>query len=149
MCQISTVAQSIHDKLIEHLVEMEEERARVIEEYYYTKSADRLNFEKIMDNYIASIEKYIKKSKKSKKQDTTYPFVIVDSTVVVENLKTKEIERIKIVSPFIASNLFDENIATYLSPVGKSLLLKKVGDHVSIETPMENVEYVVKSIEIS
>lgn len=140
--------KSIYEKLIEHLVEIEEEKNEVIEEYYYDMSAERLEFETLIANYISHIDKYVKKMKKSSKKSTDCPFVIIDSIVEVEDINTNEVEKFKIVSPFLTTNPLDGDYASYLSPIGKSLLLKKVGDHVLVETPMGNIEYEIKSIEL-
>ncbi len=146
--KISTKSKAIFEKLIEHLVEIEEEKTKVIEEYYYDMSAERLEFEILIENYISKVDKYIKNVKKTKKIDTDCPFVLINSVVEVEDIYSKEVEKFKIVSPFLTTNPLDGDFASYLSPIGKSLLLKKVGDHVLIETPMENIEYVIKSIEL-
>lgn len=146
--KISATAKSIYEKLIEHLVEIEEEKARVIEEYYYDMSAERLEFETLIEYYISNIKKHIRKLKNTSKENADCPFVIIDSIVEVEDINSKEVERFKIVSPFLATNPLDGDFASYLSPIGKSLLLKEVGDHVLVETPMENIEYEVKSIEL-
>lgn len=140
--------KSIYEKLIEHLVEIEEEKSQVIEEYYYEMSAERLEFETLIANYISHIDKHVKKMKKSKKKSIDCPFVIIDSIVEVEDINSNEVEKFKIVSPFLTSNPLDGDYASYLSPIGKSLLLKKVGDHVLVETPMGNIEYEIKSIEL-
>ena len=86
--------------------------------------------------------------KSSDKNRIDCPFVVIDSIVEVEDINSNEIERFKIVSPFFTTNPLDGDFASYLSPIGKSLLLKKVGDHVLIETPMGNIEYEIKSIEL-
>lgn len=112
-------------------------------------SAERLEFEVLIEDYISNIKKYIEKAKDSEKISTDCPFVLIDSIVEVEDINSKEVERFKIVSPFLTTNPLDGDFASYLSPIGKSLLLKKVGAHVLVETPMENIEYVVKSIELS
>ncbi|WIV11861.1 GreA/GreB family elongation factor [Proteiniborus sp. MB09-C3] len=130
-------------------MKIEDEKNEVIEEYYYEMSAERLEFETLIANYISHIDKYVKKIKKTNKSSTDCPFVIIDSIVEVEDINSKEREKFKIVSPFLTTNPLDGDFASYLSPIGKSLLLKKVGDHVLVETPMENIEYEIKSIELS
>ncbi|MFA5523803.1 MAG: GreA/GreB family elongation factor [Tissierellales bacterium] len=145
---MTTEVKTIYEKLVGHLVEIEEEKSEVIEEYYYEMSAERLEFETLMIDYVSRIDSYMKDISDSKEIGTDCPFVLIDSIVEVEDISNKEVERFKIVSPFLTTNPLDGDFASYLSPIGKSLLLKKVGDHVLIETPMENIEYVIKSIEL-
>lgn len=146
---MTTETKTIYEKLVEHLVKIEEEKNNVIDEYFYDMSAERIEFEKLIENYISHIEEYLKKIRKSKKADAECPFVTIDSIVEVENINSGEKEKFKIVSPFLVVNPLDGDYASYLSPIGKSLLLKRVGDHVLIETPVENIEYEIKSIEFS
>lgn len=102
-------------------MEIEEEKTRVIEEYYYDMSAERLEFETLIEYYISNIKKHIRKLKNTRKESTDCPFVIIDSIVEVEDINSKEVERFKIVSPFLATNPLDGDFASYLSPIGKSL----------------------------
>ena len=41
----------------------------------------------------------------------------------------------------------EENDVSYLSPVGRALLLKKVGDEIKVKTPGGTVHYKINAIE--
>lgn len=142
------ISKPIYEGLIKHLVDMEEEKNKVLEEYYYDMTADRLNFENLIDNYVINIDKYIKNAEIADKSDSDCPFVVINSVVEVEDLSNNSVEKFQIISPFLNDHSLDGESASYLSPIGRSLLLKKQGEKVIVETPMENIEYRVKSIEL-
>ena len=143
-----SVSKPVYESLINHLVEIEEEKNKVIEEYYYDMTTERLDFESLINSYVINIGKYIKNAEVANTSENYCPFVIINSIVEVEDLKDNSIEKFQIISPFLNQNSLDEDSASYLSPIGKSLLLKKQGEQVVVKTPMENIEYRVKSIEL-
>ncbi|MEW8971505.1 MAG: GreA/GreB family elongation factor, partial [Mesobacillus sp.] len=65
----------------------------------------------------------------------------------VEDVANDERISFYIISPFSSNQEIDEyeNCASYLSPVGKALLLKEPGDQVIVETPSMIQEYRIKS----
>ena len=70
--------------------------------------------------------------------------VSLGNWVVLKNLKTGEEFKVRIVTPQEA-DIFSNKISED-SPVGKSLLGKKVGDVVRVQTPSGIVEYQIAAI---
>ena len=70
--------------------------------------------------------------------------VSLGNWVVLKNLKTGEEFKVRIVTPQEA-DIFSNKISED-SPVGKSLLGKKVGDVVKVQTPSGVVEYQIAAI---
>ena len=70
--------------------------------------------------------------------------VSLGNWVVLKNLKTGEEFKVRIVTPQEA-DIFSNKISED-SPVGKSLLGKKVGDVVRVQTPSGVVEYQIAAI---
>ncbi len=142
------VSRPVYENIVKHLVDIEEEKNRVLEEYYYDMTSERLDFENLIDNYVINIDKYIQTAKIADTPENDCPFVTINSIVEVQDLTDNSVEKFQIISPFLSDHSLDGECASYLSPIGKSLLLKKKGDKVIVETPMENIEYIVKSIEL-
>lgn len=142
------LSDSMFDMFVKHLVDIEEEKERIISEYYPNITYERDNFKQLIGNYIEQIEGFISKVKVDKTADDVCPFVTIGSIVEVEDLTYKETERLKIVSPFTSKVGMKCNCASYLSPMGKALLLKKVKENVEIKTPAGNAVYEIKSIEM-
>ncbi len=143
------VSKAIFEQLVKHLVDIEEEKDLVIERYYSDPTQDKDEFEILISDYIKEVESYMLKAKVVEGiEHNTCPFVIIGSIVEVEDLKDREIEKFKIVSPFSHQGDIRSDYASYLSPIGKALLLKQMQEKVSIETPMGKINYQVKSIQL-
>ena len=101
----------------------------------------------MVNSYINQIQNVVEDVKMKSKQDKYVPLVIVGSEVTVEDLGSNEQFMFRIVPPFESQrekkNIFD---VSCVSPVGRSLLLKKIGDIVDVEAPGGVFQYEVKSI---
>lgn len=142
------MSDSMFNALVKHLVDIEEEKERIVHEYYPNITYERDNFNQLIGGYIKQIEGYISKAKVDKAGSDICPFVTIGSIVEVEDLTYQETEKLKIVSPFINKVNMKCNCASYLSPMGKELLLKRVKDKVEIKTPVGKCIYKIKSIEM-
>ncbi len=70
--------------------------------------------------------------------------MIIGSEVEVQDHETNDVFKFKIVPPFQGSA--GNNDVSYLSPIGKSLLLKKVGDKAVVKAPGGEFCYEIISI---
>lgn len=141
------LSKEAHEYLLRHLISIEEEKNYVSEVYYANEPAKRGEFTDFVENYISYIDNFIQNTSISEDPLTTIPFSTIGNIVEVEDMKRNEITNYRIISPFLGSKDFriDEDFASYLSPIGKALLLKKVGDKTIIETPTGILEYRIKS----
>ena len=137
----------MHEFLIEHLTEIEEEKLKVIEEYYPEDTDEKFQFETMINIYTKKIKKLVAETTHKPLPEYELPFVTIDSVVEVEDLDYDEIEKFQIISPFNRKSENNKwNYASYLSPIGKSLLLKKKGDNVKISIPNGIIRFKIKSI---
>ncbi len=68
--------------------------------------------------------------------------------VEVVYLEYDETEILKIVPPFYQGRGKNIECASCLSPVGNALLLKKIGDKITVRTPLGESSLLIKSIEL-
>jgi len=132
--------------LVKHLVEIEEGKNKLLDEFFPRPSKERDEFEILLENYIKQVDELIRKVKKSSKAGNKLPFVTIGSEVEIQNLSDKETHKYRIITPFRGS-VKDGDIS-YLSPVGKSLLLRKVGDVIEVKAPGGIFHYKIKSIRL-
>jgi len=142
------LSRSTFELLVKHLREIEEEKDRIIEEYYPNITEDRDEFNHLISTYIKEVENYISKAEVKDTIGEDCPFVIIGSIVEVEDLTYNETEKFQVVSPFINKLSSNWDCASYLSPLGKALLLKRVNEKVEIETPAGKSAYRIKSIKL-
>jgi transcription elongation factor GreA len=141
------LSKSKFENLISHLVKIEDEKNMLIEEYFPEPTKERSKFSGVLDSYIAKIDFLIKNNISiGENTDNSFPFVIIHCEVDVEDLEMNEILKFRIVSPY---NNREINDVSYLSPVGRSLLLKSVGDEVNIDTPGGKLVYKIQSIKLT
>lgn len=143
----AVVSKRMYEILADHLRKIEEEKLCVIDKYYPVWTDERHNFQELLDSYIKSIENMISEEVEiDDKAPEACPFVIIGSQVVLKDCYTNKTEEMQIVSPFMGKKHPDVDSASYLSPMGRAFLLKKVKDGVKVETPMGIFEYTVEAI---
>lgn len=141
-----TLSQASFESLLKQLVEIEEGKRELLEKYFLEPSVERHELEELVEKYTKHIDQLIRKAKKSQNSDNSLPFVTINSEVEVLDLSFQEIFKYRIVNPF-QSNIREGDVS-YLSPVGKSLLLKKVGDQIEVKAPGGVFRYEIKSIQL-
>ncbi|MDF2521209.1 MAG: hypothetical protein K0R84_1837 [Clostridia bacterium] len=137
------------ETLVKHLADIEDERDRILEDYYPSLTKERDSFHQLITGYIKGIEDYIYNADIEEAGSSSCPFVIIGSTVEVEDLTNNEVEMLQIASPFTNKLNINSNCASYLSPLGKALLLRDPGDEVEIEAPAGNIVFRIKSIRLT
>ena len=143
------VSRRIFEMLAKHLISIEEEKTCVIEKYYPEWTNERSDFQELLSTYISNVEDIVSnKVKVNDKVADACPFVIIGSNIVLKDTYTNKLESLQIVSPFWPDMNFDANSASYLSPMGRAFLLRKVHDDVKVETPMGIFQYKIESIEL-
>lgn len=120
------------ENLIKHLVEVEEEGERMIDELFLTSSKEREELQDLLKKYVREVENLLQNRRQIEFTEN-FPLVTVGCTVRVQNVKTGEFSEYRVVLPF--SDINSVNDVSCFSPVGKSLLLKRVNDEVGISVP--------------
>lgn len=127
-----------------HMVNMEHDKNKLVDEYFPEQTRERNRFRDLLDNYIAKIDFLIRNDISiGEDSDNSLPFVVINSRIEVLDMSTNEVFYYRMVTPYNNKDVSDVSI---FSPVGKSLLLKKVGDEVTITTPGGKLKYKVQSI---
>ena len=139
------LSKTIFENLVKHLVEIEDGKKKLLKEYYPEQSTERNEIEMLIEVYIKHVEQLIRNASKSQTTDNKIPFVTIGSEVKIQDLFDQEIFEYRIVSPFHSVSAGD---ISYLSPVGKALLLKKVDDEIEVKAPGGLFRYKIKSIQL-
>jgi transcription elongation factor GreA len=142
-----TLSKPVFENLVLHLVNIENEKEELVKELFPKPSMERIKFRRFWDEYITGIDFLIKyKVGIGEKTDSSFPVVIVNCRTEVLDLKTKETISYRIVSPY--GNMKTGDVS-FLSPIGRSLLLKEVGDEVAINTLEGKHKYRIQSIKLT
>lgn len=138
------LTKDVFENVVKKLVFIEEEKNKMIDEYFPEPSKERTKFKKLMKNYVLEVDRLIKNVHVSEKTSNHFPLVIIDTEVEVQDIESHDVFKFRIVPPLQDSTGSYE--ASCLSPVGMSLLLKRVGDVAVINTPGGVFRYKIKSI---
>jgi len=138
------LSKPVFENLVAHLVKIEDEKDHLIEELFPEITKEREQFVKFLEQYIAKINHLITNSVTSE-TDKGFPFVTIGSKVKIKDLESGEEESLQLLSPIQIA--LEDNAISYLSPVGKALLFKKVGDIVEVTAPGGKFKYQVQAIE--
>lgn len=140
-----TLSKTTFESLVKHLVEVEEGKNKLFQEYFPVPSKERNEMEMLIEDYIKQIDQLVKNTVKTQTTENQVPLVTIGCEVEIQDLSNQEVFKYHIVSPFPGSMKMGD--ISYLSPVGKTLLLKKVGDKVEVKAPGGIFCYKVKSIQ--
>lgn len=138
------LAQGAFESLVAHLVELEDNKKMLVDKFFPEITKEREEFITLFDKYLKEINDLIKNATVREDSGQDFPFVTIGSQVTLKDLATGESETMRIVIPF--NYEVDSNDVSYLSPVGKSLLLKKVGDVVEVQAPGGKFKYEIEAI---
>ncbi|WP_347488826.1 GreA/GreB family elongation factor [Desulfoscipio sp. XC116] len=139
------LTKDAYEKLIKGLVRIEEEKDNLLNEFFPKEIKERNEVVQILEEYILHVNQLAKNIKVVEKANNDLPFVLIGSEVDLQDLDEQEATKLRIVLPF--ENLGGDD-ASCLSPIGMSLLLKKVGEEVAIKTPGGVLRYRVNSVSL-
>ncbi len=135
------------ENLVKQLVDIEEGKNQLLNEYYPEPTPERREFEKTLDSYILNVDKLVKSacvSEESEESEEIFPFVTIGCQVEVEDIESEEKYIFRIVTPF--ESTVEKGDISYLSPMGKSLLMKKSGEKTEVKAPGGTFCYKIKTI---
>ena len=142
------VPKAVFENMIKHLVHIEEEKDKILSEYYSAITAERMAFELFITDYIKKIEEYIANCQASETVNDFFPRIIIGSTVEIYDMQYNEAEKYQVISPF-GNNILPRTLtASHLSPMGRALLHKKPNETVIVDTPAGQFTYKILSIEM-
>lgn len=133
------------DLLERHMAWVEQDKLEVSEKLFGFDYQEKEAYEHFMDSYLKRIKDVF--GNKTVNEDDM-PFVTISSVVTVMDEKEGERMAFKIVSPNDASSTEDVVLASYLSKVGRAMLLKAKNESVEVHTPQGVFYYRIESIKM-
>jgi len=107
-------------------------------------SREREEFARLLDEYLQRIEALVKTaSLQENSNDNSVPFVTIDCAVEVKNLDNGQVYNWQVVIP--TDSRVAKGCVSCLSPVGKSLLLSRTGDTITVNAPRGTAQYQILS----
>lgn len=135
------------DSLLANLLEIEEGIPSILDGFCSGSSTEAREIKQILNDYLARLNDIIPSISTVETGDNLFPYVIVGCEVTVEDAESRKTHRYRLISPL--ESRIDIQQISFLSPLGKALLLKKIGERFTIETPGGNFTYKVLSIRLT
>ena len=126
-----------------HMAWIEQDKLEVSEKLYGFDYQEKQDYEEFVDGYLERIQDAI--GEKAWNTDDM-PFVTISSVVTVMDESEGERMSFKIVSPNDESSSDDVVLASYLSKVGRAMLLKAKNERVEVQTPQGIFYYKIENI---
>ncbi|HHV35265.1 MAG TPA: GreA/GreB family elongation factor [Syntrophomonadaceae bacterium] len=137
-------SKATFENLVKHLLDIEEGKNQLLNEYFPEPNEERRDFEKLFDDYVIKVDNLVRNASISEEEHDVFPFVTIGSRVEVEDAESNEPYKFRIVTPY--ESTIENGDISYLSPMGKSLLLKKAGEKTEVNAPGGTYCYKIKAI---
>lgn len=132
------------EMLLHQLTSLEEHKNKLIDDHVEEFLIQRSELQTLFDSYVFQLDQLIQTVDIGDHPASHLPFVTVGSEVEVLDLELGIHERFTIIAPYQSTLL--NNGASYLSPIGRALLLKKEGERVEVKTPGGLLSFEIKEI---
>lgn len=140
------LSRGTFEKLVAHLVNLEDGKNKLLEEYFQKPSSERNEISILLEKYIAKIDYLIRNNVVVVQvSENNFPFVAIYCEVMVQDQENGELQKLRVVPPFKND---EANDVSFLSPAGRSLLLKNVSDKAVFKAPGGEFHYRIKSIRL-
>ena len=116
------------EQLVKQLLTLGEEKEHFLDTYFSVYGNERIQMSQFLTSYTQFLEKLL--TKPGEQQDSA---VLIGSTVEITYLEYQTTDVFTIVLPGEADP--DEDKISFLSPVGKQLLMTALNDVVTVSTP--------------
>jgi transcription elongation factor GreA len=138
----STLPNSMHRRLVEQLVFFDEQRIPFLDLHFAGKHNERQKANQWLDQYVSTVETLLKETKDQ--ETSLLPKVVIGSQVALQYVDDGLEESLTICFPEHTDP--DLGRISFLSPIGRQLLMNPVNEPVRLEMPMGTQEVIVRSI---
>lgn len=134
------------NSLLANLVGLEEGISEIIDVFLNEPSKEAEDLKWVLNDYIRLLDSTVNLVTIVDTTDNDFPFAVIGSEVVVEDIGSNGTYSYKLVSPL--RDKVDSHEISFLSPMGKAMLLKKVNDKFVVEAPGGNFDYKILAVKI-
>ncbi len=128
-----------------HMAWVEQDKLEVSEKLFGFDYQEQKEYEAFVDGYLSKIRDV---SGEMTVNSEDMPFVTISSVVTVMDETEGERMAFKIVSPNDESPTEDIVLASYLSKVGRAMLLKRKNERIEVHTPQGVFYYKIEQIKM-
>ena len=147
MNQPIVLTQDAFNTLLANLVELEEGIGEIIDVFFREPSKEAEDLKKVLKDYVRWMDAMVKRVDVVTTAENDFPYVVIGSEVIVEEKSGgSSTYNYRLVSPL--KNKVDSDEISFLSPMGKAMLLKRVNQSFVVEAPGGSFEYKILAVKI-
>lgn len=138
-----SISRNVHEILLQQLVDLQDSKTQLVDEYFPLPGAERYDFIEFLDNYLNRIDLLLQKAKAVDSGDHAMPFVTLGCEVEVKDMDNGQTYQWRLILP--SQSKVTKGCVSCLSPVGKSLLLSRTGETITVKAPRGTARYQIQS----
>lgn len=123
----SKLTNEMAKNFLKQLTILEEERIPFLDTYFPMHGNERIRMDQFLTDYVQTLRAFLAQPK------AFTPTVLIGSEVSLTYLDEQTTDSLTIVFPHETQP--DQQQISFLSPIGRQLLMKKIGDVINIEIP--------------
>jgi transcription elongation factor GreA len=132
---------------VQQMVTFSDEKSRFLDAYFPDPTTGRTAADQLLSGYTQALESHL-----ASEDDCWCDRVLIGSRVFISYLDDMSTETLTIVSPHnavLSESDSGECPVSFLSPMGRGLLLKRCGEQVDVHTPSGRLQVQIDRISLS
>jgi|Deesub1362A_J573_1020465.scaffolds.fasta_scaffold00112_89 transcription elongation factor GreA len=143
------LSKATYDYLTKQLVQLDEQKMALLNDYLgaYAPGApvdDLAEISRFLGSYINYVQDLLRQARVLDDDSQQLPLTFIGCDIQVKETETDRTEVFRVVSPYEAKPAAGH--ISFLSPVGRKLLLKKPGDVLEVKAPGGTFHYEIISV---
>lgn len=138
-----SISRNVRERLLQQIVELQDRKTQLVDEFFPLPGTERDDFIEFLDNYLNRIDLLLQKANAVESADHVMPFVTLDCEVKVKDMDNGQTYQWHLIMP--SQSKVTKGCVSCLSPVGKSLLLSRTGETITVKAPRGMARYQIQS----
>lgn len=149
MASTFELSNDAYEYIVRQLVQLGKQKLALFEDFFsaYAPGApidDRSEVRLFVDDYLNQVQELLTRARVVEGRCPPLPLTLIGCDIQVEDLDRKQIEMFRVVAPYEINPTAGH--VSFLSPVGRGLLLKEPGQVLEVQAPGGTFRYRVLSV---
>ena len=150
MSQKVELSQSTYEYLVNHLAQLERQKIALLNDILSayapgTPVDDSAEISRFVDNYVHHVQGLLAQAQVLDDDRTPLPMTFIGCDIKVREVGSDRTQVFRVVSPYETKPAAGH--ISYLSPLGRNLLLKRPGETLEVKAPGGTFSYRIESVD--
>jgi transcription elongation factor GreA len=144
------LSKSTHEYLVNHLPQLNEQKMALLNDISSTYAPgapvdDSAEISNFLDHYAHTVQSLLDQAEVLDDEHKPLPMTFIGCDIKVREVDSNQTHVFRVVSPYETRPTAGH--ISYLSPLGRNLLLKKPGETLEVKAPGGTVRYAILSVD--